>query len=789
MDPDRKIGRVVKVKTYQALVELLPETSSYAKSSYGGVYAIAAVNSYVILPIGSERIVAVVTGLDMVEEQEMRYQSRQMLVLPNSRRTMWVSMIGTIAQIPGEQYKRFEYGIRRYPELDNPVWFATEEDLDVIFQRASQNANSDSRLISIGTSPLFPQYGVYIDMDRLLGKHTAVLGSTGSGKSCTVAAVINAVLDQNGPTSMPHAHFIIFDTNAEYEAAFTRPKSDNSASYLHNRLVISNEGNAPSGFWVPHWFMDGRDYTAFFRPGEGAQGPLLHRAIGLARAGGQRKARSISILSEIERVVARVDSFAKEVRNAGFYAKKNIREQVDAILKYLEDNEPFFTALGWEQFQQRYVDCFSRLRIQVAADGYMTALVGQVWTTECDNINTILRENRLADMEKDLVPTGIDTPVHFDYDNFVVNVIREEIDREAESNPNLRSWVGSLLMRLDRARQDPRYQFLFSAPQFDRALASFLRLLFGVDPSANFDPKEAKPPWADEYSRAYPRPMPLHQVTILDLSRLASDVLENVTALLGRLILEFMQRCPNRGQYPVVLVLEEAHRYIPAFAPLERQERAREIFEKIAKEGRKYGLSLIVASQRPSELSRTVVSQCNSFIIHRIQNPDDRDYFKSVIPDINRELLDQLPALPQQHALVIGDCIKIPMQVRINNVDPKPHSHDPEFFRVWSSPDSQPPDFETICAEWEGRSPAAKPSSGVPSQSSAGTDENDLGMIEPSDYWLDEEASRDETEYEEDPSTDDFVFIVSDVMPTEPDWFAEYDPDLSEIPPDDDPPF
>ena len=137
-------------------------------------------------------------------------------------------------------------------------------------------------------------------------------------------------------------------------------------------------------------------------------------------------------------------------------------------------------------------------------------------------------------------------------------------------------------------------------------------------------------------------------------------------------------------------------------APLERQQRPREVFERIAKEGRKYGLGLVVASQRPSELSRTVVSQCNSFIIHRIQNPDDREYFKSVIPDINRDLLDQLPALPQQHALVIGDCINIPMQVRINDVDPKPHSHDPEFFKAWSNPATVPPDFEAICSKWEG---------------------------------------------------------------------------------------
>src|SRR5437763_7270093 len=98
MSGDRAIGRAVKVKTYQALVELLPETSSYVKSSYGGLYAIAVINSFVIIPVGSERVVAVVTGLDMAEEPEASVQNRQMLLIARPRRTMWVSMIGTITQ-------------------------------------------------------------------------------------------------------------------------------------------------------------------------------------------------------------------------------------------------------------------------------------------------------------------------------------------------------------------------------------------------------------------------------------------------------------------------------------------------------------------------------------------------------------------------------------------------------------------------------------------------------------------------------------------------------------------
>ena len=300
------------------------------------------------------------------------------------------------------------------------------------------------------------------------------------------------------------------------------------------------------------------------------------------------------------------------------------------------------------------------------------------------------------------VPVGVDSPTYFSFDEFVTSIFSEVLGREAQKNANIRSYAGTLQLRLEQARQDPRYAFLFQVPPFAQALASFLRLLFGLRPDKHFE--SDPPPWKASYGARYPNGVASHQITILDLSQLASEVLENVTALLGRLVLEFMQRNPERGNFPVVLVLEEAHHYIPANARLERQERAREVFEKIAKEGRKFGLSLLVASQRPSELSRTVLAQCNSFIVHRIQNPDDQEYFKSVISGVNRELLDQLPALAQQQAIVLGDCVSLPLQVRINDVNPRPRSDDPAFIKAWSATEPSAPDIEGIAAKWEGRS-------------------------------------------------------------------------------------
>ncbi len=691
MAADRTIGRTVKIKTYQALVELLSETSSYVKSSSGGLYAIAVINSFVVIPVGSERVVAVVTSLDMAEEAEANMQHRQMLVIARPRRTMWVSMIGTLTQT--HKGKKFEYGVKRYPELDNPVWFASEEDLDIIFDKASKD---DPRHVAIGKSPIFTDYDVSIDVDQFFGKHAAILGNTGSGKSCTVTAVIRAVLDRG----MPNAHFIIFDTNNEYERAFTRT----DGTPLYDRLVIRNDGDRPSGLWIPHWFMNSLDYGAFFRPGEGAQAPLLFTAISAARAAGEAGAAQLHIFSTIGDTINQIDTFLKAPpanANAAYFGRKNMRERyLEPLRILLAEKHGVFDTGGFAESWNLYMDSCTAMLNRLQGEGVIDAGANDVIREELQRIQARLVEDREVKADGGS-PVGVDSPIHFDFDEFVTRIFADVLSREAEKNPTLRNYVGTLQLRLEQARQDPRYAFLFGVPQFAHALASFLRLLFGLDPAKHF--ADAPPPWKASYEKRNPVPVTSHQITILDLSELASEVLENVTALVGRLVLEFMQRNPERGKFPIVLVLEEAHHYIPANARLERQQRAREVFEKIAKEGRKFGLSLVVASQRPSELSRTVLAQCNSFIVHRIQNPDDQEYFKSVISGINRELLDQLPALAQQQAIVLGDCVALPLQVRINTVDPRPRSDDPPFTREWANPNPVSPDIEAITARWEGK--------------------------------------------------------------------------------------
>lgn len=305
MKLDREIGNIVLVNTYSALVELNLDSKSYVKSSFGVTYPIGVLNSYVIIPIGTERIVAMVTKVQMKEESLTEFSSQKMLLLPTASRTMWVTMVGTISQKSGK--KEFNFGINRYPELDNPVWLVTEEELDYIFEKKVTVEEKKNRLISIGTSPIFSNYEEQIDMDRFFNKHAAILGNTGSGKSCTVKAIIDAVLNKENSNGMPNAHFIIFDTNNEYEGCFTKYDKDGKLiETLYDRLVIRNKGDKPTGFFIPYWFMDSQDFQAFFRPGEGAQAPLFQKAINIARAGGRPKELTIFTLETISSTINQI---------------------------------------------------------------------------------------------------------------------------------------------------------------------------------------------------------------------------------------------------------------------------------------------------------------------------------------------------------------------------------------------------------------------------------------------------------------------------------------------------
>jgi hypothetical protein len=297
------------------------------------------------------------------------------------------------------------------------------------------------------------------------------------------------------------------------------------------------------------------------------------------------------------------------------------------------------------------------------------------------------------------IASDFDAPRYYSLEALDEVFLPDRIEREAGAEPRIRAYAATMLMRLSRLLADSRYNFMTRVPPFGDALARFLRLILGRDPLAGVDGQD-EPPWAEAY-RARGFTGLNHSVTIIDLSLIASDVLENVTALLGRILLGFAQRVEPRGSFPMLLVLEEAHRYIPAQRS-EQASRSSAAFERIAKEGRKFGVSLMVASQRPSELSRTVLSQCGTLIAHRIVNPDDQELIRHATPFASRDLLKQLAGLATQHAIVLGEATPVPAYVRIRNVADAPRGSDPDFISAWrAESDDGDALIETTARAWE----------------------------------------------------------------------------------------
>ena len=214
------------------------------------------------------------------------------------------------------------------------------------------------------------------------------------------------------------------------------------------------------------------------------------------------------------------------------------------------------------------------------------------------------------------------------------------------------------LVRLDSRMTDKRYEFMFKPKKFkdSSAIKDVISRIFGLDTKK--------------------------QITVIDLSGVPFDIVNVIVSLLARMVFDFNFWNKSKSDFPVLLVFEEAHNYLPQVAT-EHNHAARRTVERIAKEGRKYGVSCMIVSQRPSELSETILSQCNNFITLRLTNPTDQNYVKKLVPDSFSGLFDILPTLRPGEALIIGDSTPLPVRVLLDYPAPPPDSADIKFYDKW----------------------------------------------------------------------------------------------------------
>lgn len=697
---ERNIGKVISVDSFRAYIRLDDDLKSLYKSGYEDIYEVARINSYVIIPIGADRIVAMVTSVRAFDETEIG-KNKEAIFLTKSARYLVATMIGTI-----ENSGKYIQGVYNYPILDNPVWYVTRQDLDYIFDQKQKTIIDfdEDYYLPIGISPSFSDYKIKINPDKFFGKHAAILGNTGSGKSCTFASIIQSMFEfeYNGK-SLQNAHIIIFDTNGEYRQAFQGTK-ENPYKKLHEVNAFHIDKN---GMKVPFWFMNFADFDFLFEPTSGTQVPVFKRALGLAKnqtVATVKKLIPQAYISRLETIINECDENNFKIKNTIFLELEPFVNEITALPTDF-DKTQIITALNNILAQKvnltklgQYVN--GNLSTQVLTQSSETL------KSELSLYNVSIRNLEVAEER------NIDLPIYFNFSELIERFFDEAINEQENSGNRLREFVSTLRLRLQSYLSDERIAqplLLNQTEEIGNALAKFISFILGdfckvyktadTDLFTNFYKEQLGKEDVEKLATEKPS-----QVTIIDMSLLPFEVLETITGLIGRLILEFVSRFPesDRGKLPMVIALEEAQNYIPEKNRGDRESIAKKVFERIAREGRKYGISLLVSSQRPSELSKTVLSQCNSFIIHRLQNPEDQKYVRQLVSAANEDILQQLPILPQQHVVIMGDAVRTPVQAKMNTANPRPNSNNPKFIENWTIDLPKDfPNYEKIAEAWE----------------------------------------------------------------------------------------
>ena len=285
------------------------------------------------------------------------------------------------------------------------------------------------------------------------------------------------------------------------------------------------------------------------------------------------------------------------------------------------------------------------------------------------------REAENTDAGLGLERVTVDTPIYFPIDDILTKVKAKNIERVGNRQGPMFGDFNRFIMRIESKLNDSRYDFLLK-PQLrsdSASLSALLRDFIGLG-----DPKVA--------------------ITLIDVSSVPFDVRPTVAAQIGRLAFEFNYWNPEYRDFPILLICEEAHAYIPR-ETVSQFAGARKSMERIAKEGRKYGVGLAVVSQRPHEVSETVLAQCGTFICLRITNPDDQGYVRRLVPESEGDLVSVLAGLGRGEALVLGDAVPLPTRVQFDKPDPSPNSDDIDFYNKWKGgPDDL--NVDAIVGRW-----------------------------------------------------------------------------------------
>lgn len=638
------------------------------------------VNGYLLIPVDDGFLVGQLEWLTIERSASPKRRGMQdfgLVDLPYPLRRVSLNPLGTLRAQAKNSCYLFQRGADALPSIGASVLLPTEVQLRSIVE------SGERRRVKIGTSPLAGDAEVCVDPNRLFGRHLAILGNTGSGKSCSVAGLIRWSLEeaQRLRGERPNARFIILDPNGEYSRAFS-----NEDPVVQPRIFKINPAAGEVALKVPLWFWNSAEWCSFTQASAKTQRPTLMHALRVVR-----------------------DNDMDPTPDPGREMRRFLRTLVTTIRIEQSNGSPwgafprpkgFFEKLGkWKQGVESELELFtgdqhSRLKVLVdTIERLCSTRQGQYphYDFTRREVRDLLAaasdaHSALGGTASDSLPPDVDAPRPFEGAALLrsVEAVAEMLD--------VSEHVETLLVRIRALLSDTRMKPIMGEAA-DTTLGQWLTDYVGSDRAVE------------------------GCVSVIDLSLVPTEVVHVLTAVIARIVFEALQRYVKLTgvSLPTVLVMEEAHTFVKRYKEeVENQDAAAvccQVFERIAREGRKFGLGLVLSSQRPSELSPTVLSQCNSYLLHRISNDRDQELVHRLVPDNLRGLLRELPSLPSQSAILLGWATELPILLRMKDLpkSQQPRSDDPDFWGVWVGKDEEGGilnrgiNWEPIARDWQGR--------------------------------------------------------------------------------------
>lgn len=517
---------------------------------------------------------------------------------------------------------KFIAGLIMKPSLNSKIRLITNEELKYLVGSDTENN------LFLGYSPLYDNCPIYTDINDLFSNHMAIFGNTGSGKSYGVARLLQNLFEKTKIVPFK-SNFFIFDAYGEYHNAFS--SIDKYNPNYHFKYYTTNLGDTDGSILrIPLWLLGIDDMALLLQADSHSQIPIIERMLKL-----------VSIFSE--------SSEQAENHKNHLIAK--------AIMTILYTNQTS-TAKRNDIFSilaSCSTDKFN-LNAPVQGIGYVRKF------RECFTID------KDGEFTENILVT-----------EYISSFIHDEYDRYEPGNPNfytlkdLEKALEFTLISEGLLRNEKMYNEAVTLKVRLHSLVISQNSIYFSYPSYVTLEQYISTLVASNNGKA--------QIINFNLEDIDDSLAKIITKIYTKMLFDFTKKLKVRASIPFHLFLEEAHRYVQN--DTDNFLLGYNIFERVAKEGRKYGLIFNLISQRPVEISETVISQCSNFIIFKMNHPRDLDYIKKMLPNINAEIVEKQKTLQPGTCVAFGKAFKVPLIIRMELPNPEPHSSNCDVINRW----------------------------------------------------------------------------------------------------------